>query len=91
MKKFISSSLVIAASFVLFSFTTVSKSQGVYDTVSGNIEFNAGLAGSFTQYNTSGTDKDVKWKDWHKNWTSIEAQDNLISISDELATLDINN
>nr|WP_315421390.1 hypothetical protein [uncultured Pedobacter sp.] len=87
MKKFFFSAFVMLTSFVLFSFTMVSKTQGVYDTVTGNLVFNSGLAASFTEYNSSGTDKDVKWKDWHKNWTSITQASDVKLISDELASI----
>jgi hypothetical protein len=91
MKKIIFSAFLMATSFILFSFTTVSKSQGIYDTLTGNLVFNSGTETSFTQYHKSGTDKDVVWKDWHKNWTSVTEEAEVSLIADVLASIETYN
>nr|WP_315421388.1 hypothetical protein [uncultured Pedobacter sp.] len=91
MKKFVLSAFILAFSFILFSFTTVSQSNGKYNIVAGNIKFIAGSAGSFTEYWSHGTEKDVTWKDYVRTWTKNSEDVNVSDISLELHHLSIAN
>lgn len=89
MKKYFLSAFAILTSFVLFSFTTINKTSGEYDVVSGNVKFKAGSAGSFVEYWSHGTEKDVTWKDYVRKWTSVAEQEQIAVISQELAELSV--
>jgi hypothetical protein len=91
MKKFILSAFTLALSFILFSFTTINKSNGKYDVVSGNVKFTAGSAASFVEYCSHGTEKNVTWKDYVRTWTSVNEEAEVATISAELAQLSIEN
>jgi hypothetical protein len=75
---------LIAGSFLVFSFSPLDKSKGVYDRVSGNLLFDAGVVATFTSSYEKATDVLVTWEKWHKYWTR-QGQLNETKISNVLA------